>query len=644
VIRCVTIQAVALAAAILALGASGCDSGPKRKPRAPDNIIIKDTPAALRDCVFAQATLRGTDPIFVSGYGLVVDLNNSGGGDAPGPVRAAMEREMLVMGVGKEIGPFRGLSPNDILNDKRVAVVVVSAAIPPGAPAGTPFDVRVEALPGTATTNLEGGRLYTTRLFRGLVRPNMPATEPIAQAKGELFINPFADPAAAGVDSVYRTVGRILGGGMVTKPLPVTLTLDTPSHARARAVAEAINNRFPRASGDALVARGMNEETIEINVPRAYRDEPDRFFELVQHVRVDREFPEEAARQYVKAMKEQPELAERLAWAAYALGPVAVPHVRELYDWPEERPRLAAITAGANLGDLTVRPALEDVAQHGPPAVRTSALRLMGALPTDPRVNEFLRDMLNARELDIRIAAYEALEARRDPWIERRPMGKAFALDIVPSAEPMVYATLQKAPRIVVFGEGLTVRRPVFVSVWNDRLMLSAESESQPLRVFYRDYRTSRSMQGEVPATIADVVEYLAHKTTPEEPAPGLGLTYSEVVGALAVMLSKGAAAAPFVPETDRLQLALIRAGKTESSEERPETEEDADQAMADRAERAEGAEPETAAPDDAAAIERSEGAAPSPGGPAGTPAKKRYVVPLPPPAEKPKKGSGAGG
>lgn len=628
------------AAVIAAIACSGCGSKPKKRPRDPDRIIIKDTPAVIRDCVLAQATLRGTDPILVSGYGLVVDLNNTGGGDAPGPIRAVMEREMLVMGVGKEIGPFRNLSPNDILNDKRTSVVIVSAAIPPGAPAGTRFDVRVEALPGTATTSIEGGRLYTTRLFRGLVRPAMPATEPIAQAKGELFINPFADPAAAGQDSVYRTVGRILNGGVVTKPLPVMLTLDTPSHARARSITEAINSRFPRSGGEPPVARGRNEELIEIQVPNAYRYEAEEFFNLLQHVRVDRTFPEEAARQYVRALREQPELAETLSWSLQALGNVSIPYVRELYEYPEIRPRMAAITAGAKLGDLTTRPHLEEIALRGPTGLRTGAIRLLGVLPADPRINHFLRDRLNSSDLDIRIAAYEALERRNDAWIDRRRVGNKFLMDIVPSAEPMVYITLQNEPKVVVFGEDLRVRRPVFASVWDDRLMISAQSEADPVRVFYRDFRTKRTLQGEVTPTIPGLVEYLAHRTTPEEPAPGLNLTYSEVVGALSVMLNKGIAAATFVPESDKLQLELIRATQTETSAERPELAggEDYDPVS----EFSGSAEGEMAGADRPEAVEAV--SQPAAAEPAAT-GKRTYVVPLPPPDPKSKsKGKGGKG
>jgi len=634
-----------LAATVLSL--TGCDSTVKRKPRAsrPERLITRDTPSVLRDTIGSQATLSGMNQILVSGYGLVVGLNGTGSGDVPGPVRAVMEREMLVMGVGKEIGAFRNMTPDDILNDRNTAVVLVSAAVPPGSPVGTRFDVRVDVLPGSAATSLEGGRLYTTRLFQGLIRPAAPATEPLAEAKGELFLNPFADPAKAGADSALRIAGRVLNGGMVTRPQPIMLSLDAPSHTRARAMAESINFRFPRARGDVATARGLNEESVEISIPAAYRDDPEEFLNLLMRVRVDQTFPEESALRYVRALKEQPELSEELAWCIQALGPVAIPHVRELYTYPDDRPRLAAITSGAKLGDMTTRPYLEDLAISGPPGMRTRALALMSHLGPDPKINTFLRDQLDATELDMRLAAYEGLAHRRDTWVERRSAGGKFVMDLVPSAEPMVYVTMQRQPRVVLFGDRMALRRPVFVSVWDDRLMLSADNESQPVRVFYRDYRSGHSKSGEVPPIMAELIEYMAHKTTPEEPAPGLDLNYSEVVGALATMLRKGASAATFVPESDRLELELIRLRQDAGGYERPEVapEEDKD-LFTERPESIDRDPLIKVETDEEEASDRPEGEDAAEVVPPAS-RKKKYVVPLgpppgaatPPPAKSPK-------
>ncbi len=616
--------------ALVAAFAAGCGadtSRPAPRARQPETLITRDVPSVLRDTIGAQTGLSGAEPILVSGYGLVVGLNNTGSGDIPGPIRAIMEREMSLMGIGRELGgAFKDITPGELLSDRRTAVVLVTAAVPPGSPAGTKFDVRIDALPGTATTSLEGGTLYTTKLYQGLIRPAAPATQAIAQAKGPLFLNPYADPAMAGQDTVYRTVARVLDGGIVMKPGRVMLTLDAPSHSRVRAMVDAINTRFPRPRAESDVARGMNEELIEISIPPVYRAEPAEFLQVLSRIRVDQSFPEEAARRYVAALKDQPELAEPLSRCLQALGTKAIPFVREMYAFGELRPRMAAIEAGARLGDMTVQPYLQELVLTGAPGARTRAVRLMGELGIDPEINVFLREMLDDPEIDMRLAAYDTLAKRNDPIIDRRRMGGKFVVDIVPSATPMVYATLQREPKVVIFGGDVEIRRPCFASAWNDRMMVSADSDASPVRAFYRDYRTGKTFVGEIRPLLFELVEYMAHKTTPEEPAPGLDLSYSEVVGSLAILLRKGIAPAQFIPESDKLELELLRLRQTEQDLERPEFPGDLPDAIGPASPDGTKGQPP--------AGERPEGAEAGPTQPAepAAPPKQRYVVPLGPP------------
>lgn len=620
------VRAVLALLVTILVGCAEDTSRPAPRARQPEGLITRDVPSVLRDTVGAQTGLSGAEPILVSGYGLVVGLNNTGSGDVPGPIRAIMEREMSMMGVGRELGgAFKDITPGELLTDRRTAVVLVTAALPPGSPEGTRFDVRIDALPGTSTTSLEGGTLYTTKLYQGLIRPAAPATQAIAQAKGPLFLNPYADPAMAGQDTVYRTVARVLDGGVVVKPGRVMLTLDAPSHSRVRAMVDAINTRFPRSRGETDVARGMNEELIEISIPPIYRAEPAEFLQVLSRIRVDQSFPEEAARRYITALKEQPELAEAISRCLQALGPKAIPFVREMYGFGELRPRMAAIEAGARLGDLTVQPYLEELAMTGAPGARTRAVRLMGELGTDPEINIFIRGMLEDPEIDMRLAAYDTLSKRDDPIIDRRRMGSKFVIDIVPSASPMVYATLQRSPKVVIFGEDIEIRRPCFASAWNDRMMVSADSDASPVRAFYRDYRTGKTLVGEIKPHLFELVEYMAHKTTPEEPAPGLDLTYSEVVGTMAILLRKGIAPAQFIPESDKLELELLRLRQTEQDLERPEFPGDLPDAAAQPKPGESGGQ--------AQPTERPEGepVTPQPAQPVAPP-KQRYVVPLGPP------------
>jgi hypothetical protein len=291
---------------------------------------------------------------------------------------------------------------------------------------------------------------------------------------------------------------------------------------------------------------------------------------------------QEFAKRYVEEMKKQPELAADIAWCLQAIGKPAVPFLSPLYDYAEFAPRMAALEAGAALDDPKVVPALRDLASTGPPGFRAKAIRLMGDMPGSPKINLALREMVNAPELDVRVAAYEALAARNDPTVERvivgdDPLKPKFFLDSVPSTEPMIYITQQGQPRIVVFGGApghtpLKLARPMIVSAWSDRLMLTAENENSPIRVRYQDTKTNTVLQQQVPDNAAQFIQFLAHKPTPEQPNPGLSFTYSEVVGAIYEVTRQKGLQVAFATEQDRLGAEVYAAANATTVEDRPET------------------------------------------------------------------------
>ncbi len=593
----VLLSMAALAGSAL-LGACG-GSKPEIKSVAP---VVREIPEPLRGTIGAEATIRGVEPQLVSGLGLVVGLNGTGGGELPPQIQATMERELARGGIGKggplDVGPLAGMTPRQVLRDPNVAVVIVEAAVSPGAPAGMTFDVRVRALPGSSVTSLEGGILWTTPLTLGPVRPfGGHATRRIAEAHGPIFINPFVEPGAASSgDTVNRTVGRILGGGRIVEPLELLLVLDNPSHTRAAAMTSAINYRFPPGPGDeGPTARGRDGGSIRVRVPKAYTDNIGDFLELVRCLRIDQSFPQEHARRYVEALKTYPGLADDLSWCLEAIGKPAVPFLSSMYDYPELAPRLAALRAGAKLGDMRAVPHLVDLARTAPASIRADAITLLGGMPTNPQINFALRELVDSDELEVRVAAYEALRERADPVLRSIPIGPVaqpnFILDLVPSKNPLIYVSQEREPRIVLFGPfdakrpatagrglAMPLRRPSLVVTWSDRLMIAADEEpegsptAEKVRIYYRDHRGGKAITQAVPDDLVRLIEFLGHKPTPEDPAPGLGLTYSQVVGALYAIQQQGAVAATCAPGSDRLMARLLRAASETALADRPES------------------------------------------------------------------------
>lgn len=585
-------------AATLCLFGSGCNS-PRREAAVP-RMQLESVPPVLRGTIGAEASIRGTDPVLVSGLGVVVGLNGTGGGEYPQAVLAHMEREVAKGGIGRggvAVGDLEGMSPQQFLRSPDVAIVIVQAVVAPGAPKDSRFDVFVTTLPGSSVTSLEGGTLWTTELRLG--PPSLVGavrTRRLAEARGPIFINPFSEPAGGlSGDSIglTRTRGRVLGGGRVTEPLKMQLVLDDESHSRARTVVSAINSRFPRGPGDDdPTARGRGSDgtgdrryqSVTINVPAAYRDDPAEFLQLLRYTRIDQTFPQEFAKRYVDELRENPVLAADLSWCLQAVGKTALPFLAPMYDYPELVPRMAALEAGAKLGDQRTVPHLVQLARTAPPALRAQSIELLSRLPANPNINFALRDLLGAPDLDVRVAAYESLRRLGDPIITQTALGPdrllpRFILETVPSPEPMIYVTQQGRPRIVIFGAApgrpLRFTKPLFVSMWSNRLMLNADDTAAPLRMRFVNSRTGRVLERDAPEDVVEFVRLLAHRTTPEDPSPGLDLSYSEVVGALYELTRQGAVDATFATEEDRLRAAILQAGRTASVADRPEGAED---------------------------------------------------------------------
>jgi hypothetical protein len=643
-------NALAFSASLLATAGAlllvGCSSNKaKPAPRASAAVIAppRDTPSILRGTIGAECSLSGADPVMVSGYGIVVDLNGTGSGDAPPTIRAWLERDLALKGVGRGGGQLGSVGPRQVIEDRNTAVVFVQAMVSPGAPRNATFDVLITSLPGSATTSLEGGRLMSTELRPGLFVPGDREARVVAEANGAVFINPFADPAKSGEQSINRTTARVLDGGVLTEPFDMLLTLDSPSHARARAIQNAINDAFPRGTGDREeTAKGRNDEAIAITIPSRFNDNPGEFVRLLLSSRIDRAFPNEWATRYINAMREEPALADDLSWCLQALGPSIVPQLRLLYDYSEPKPRLSALRAGAELGDALVTPHLREIAEGADAIQRVQAIRLLADMPPNPQLNLVLRELVDADDITVRISAYEALAARSDPSVVvSRPMGVErtlytrpgdpgeFRLDVVRSNKPMIYISQQGEPRVVVFGESLSVERPTLVYAWDDRLLVVGDETERPLRVRYQDWRAgTTAVQSEADANVAKLIEFFAHKPTPESPAPGLAMTYSEVVGALYELTDRSRAIpADFVAEQDRLQAELLALVQTEIGTDRPELAGEGAEITDDMA------EPVETIADESGEAEETE---------SDTPAKRpsRFVVPIAP-KTPPKKDGG---
>ena len=134
----------------------------------------RKVPDFLKGTVLEKCDLINTDGFPISGYGLVVNLADTGGTQAPNRVREYMVNQMINRKIGSRLTSVTTPQAEEMLRDPRVAIVRVDGFLPPGSRKGQPFDVQVSALPESGTTSLARGELFETDLRIDGANPNDP--------------------------------------------------------------------------------------------------------------------------------------------------------------------------------------------------------------------------------------------------------------------------------------------------------------------------------------------------------------------------------------------------------------------------------------------------------------------------------------
>ncbi len=193
--------------------------------------------------------IQGARGNTLRGVGIVVGL--SGTGDRAADAIRAQEEILRRMGIEVQ-------SRSDLAS-KNVAIVAVTAMIPPFAKEGTRIDVGASSL--YDSKSLEGGTLLET-LLEG-IDGNVYAV-----AQGPLSIGGFNADAGGGntVRKNHVTAGRIPMGAFVEREIPSTITdgerimllLKRPDFGTAQNIQAAINKSYGANTATALGAGTVN--------------------------------------------------------------------------------------------------------------------------------------------------------------------------------------------------------------------------------------------------------------------------------------------------------------------------------------------------------------------------------------------------
>lgn len=560
----------------LVMGAlTGCRQTVEKPPER-DSGPTYTGPIYLRGTVGSVARLRGFQPLLVQGYGVVVNLDGTGSSEVPAFIRQQLINDLRIMGVGNVDSLLPGVSPQELLADKNTAVVQVQGFIPPGAVPGDRFDLLLTAA-DTQTTSLAGGDLWITDLS---VTGNNPGvnTQALARGQGPVYIDPILARNSPDPNVDYQREVVVLAGGQTVEPRRLELVLNTPSYRMSRAVSDRINERYGAGVRDRmLTAEAANDLLIRINVPRDWAGRPYELLRLIEHLYLQRQpgFIPFQTRQLADVLAQRPDQLESVAYAWQSLGPNAVPELRNYYAEDRLHLRLAALEAGAKLGDERAGIELGKLATHPDPAIRIEVADALVSLPRSLAAARTLANLLDDEDQAVRTSAYQSLARINDPMVDRivllGPMNSIkFLLDLVPAESPFIYVDHKPVPTIALFTQDIPFDKPMLARLWNNRLMLRVSEPGGPLTVFYQPIGESAGETYDLAPTLSTLVFFLAHKPSDQIPEPGLNLSFSQTVDVLTTLSYEGHIDASIRAEISPLA-QLISDSKIGAQDARPE-------------------------------------------------------------------------
>lgn len=567
----------------LGLALPGCDSdtwdtlnwfGSDEETSASNSDHDEDfvVPADVKGTVAEVAALVGAGDAPIGAPGVVIGLIDTGSSEVPPALKNRLVKYLngQLKLLTKLIG-YEDVSVAQFLADKDTAIVDVEAVIPTGAPKGTAIDVLVRAAARTGTISLAGGYLLPqdlSWLASGSDTTAYKKTQ--AKAAGAIFINPFIDPDDLQQRAKLRQ-GRILGGGVTTRGMPVRLQLYKPSYHMSNLLQRVINTRFDPVNKK--VAQSRSASYLDITIPPVYRKHYGYFLQLVMHLplRAGQGAYTQKANEIAEALAQPDANHEALTLTWEAMGRGILPIIQKSYSSPNPAVRYYAARAGLRLSDtaLAGRIVLEFASRDGN-AFQLQAVEELGKHPDVISAGQVLRKLLDGDNELLRITAYEALLKRGDfqavqrHAIDRGPFGDqsaSFLLDVIDSGQNyVIYANQTLQPKFALFGEALPLANPLYYeATTGDVTILSRPGEKDhedpacrvPHVVVFRMLPGGRpSKRFIIPFRAAELIRVLGGMPRPDPKSlevPGLGLTYSQVVTIVSDMCKKGHIRAKFV-------------------------------------------------------------------------------------------------
>jgi hypothetical protein len=426
------------------------------KHEKPKEVQIK----TIGDCF----SFSNADPIPISGVGLVVGLEGTGGAAPQGTYRSFLE---------KKLSRDRVEHIQEILASPDASLVLVSAMLPPGAHVGDSVDVEVTLPPQSKTTSLRGGYLKACELynydstkhldpsFQGANRTLIGHV--LAQAEGPLVVG--MDP---GDEAGNLKRGRVWDGGRskVERSFYILMNSDQQRGAVVQQIALRINETFQGQYHGAATPLAVAKTTsyLVLGVPHHYRLNLPRYLRVVRLIPFEGVPPESGPyRLWLKEALLDPAHTVTAALRLEALGGDAIPTLKLGLDSNHPVVRFASAEALAYLDCPACGEELAKVVQQQP-LLRAYALTALASM--DEAVSHVkLHELLASPVAESRYGAFRALRAldEREPAVAGELLNDSFWLHrAAPNSPPLVHLSTSRRAELVLFGERPSLRPPFY--------------------------------------------------------------------------------------------------------------------------------------------------------------------------------------
>lgn len=437
---------------LILLGLAGCAHQQTRLQSADDTERDREAEVVT---VGDKTSFANADAIPVSGVGLVVGLEGTGGSAPAGGFRTMLEEQLRKHGVEHV---------KEVLARDDVSMVLITGMIPPGSHKGDPIDLEISLPPGSKTTSLRGGILKDCPLYNYDFKKNVvpEAAGPNGILKGHVLARaegPLLVGFGIGDEAAKLRQGRIWGGGKCTSERSFYLALNSDQQraAVAQKVADRINEtfhgKFKGAINDIAVAKTASYVTLA--VPEQYRHNLPRYLRVVRMIPLQEVPP--ARSPYRRRISEQlldPAHTITSALRLEALGSESIPDLKRGLESKHPLVRFAAAEALAYLDDPACGEELAKLIEQQP-MLRSFSLTALASL--DEAVSHVkLRDLLSSPSAETRYGAFRALRAldEHDPAVQGEWLNESFWVHRVGvESEPLVHLASSRRAEIVLFGE-----------------------------------------------------------------------------------------------------------------------------------------------------------------------------------------------